>query len=153
MKIFVKLMLLVLVGALAAPFILKGPDGRPLMQLSDLNFGDFELPSFGGKNADTTTVHKWQDENGEWHYSTEAPKQDSETLEIDPNVNVMDAPTRRPPPTPAPVEAKEKAPPNEPLKPSIFNPGSIKEAVDETRDVRDQLEQRQEDIENRLDNE
>lgn len=46
-KLFVKLMLFLLVLALAAPFILKGPDGRPLLSWQDLpgfHWPDFNLP-------------------------------------------------------------------------------------------------------------
>jgi len=35
-KLFVKLMLFLLVLAVAGPFLLKGPDGRPLLSLADL---------------------------------------------------------------------------------------------------------------------
>jgi hypothetical protein len=39
-KLFVKLMLFLLVLALAGPFVLKGPDGVPLLSLSDLKLPD-----------------------------------------------------------------------------------------------------------------
>jgi len=40
MKLFIKLMMFMLVAAVAGPFILKGPNGQPLMSYKDL------LPSF-----------------------------------------------------------------------------------------------------------
>lgn len=43
MKIFVKLMMLLLVLALAGPFLLKGPDGRPFMSIKDLGLPSFDL--------------------------------------------------------------------------------------------------------------
>ncbi len=42
MKLFVKLMIFMLVLAMVGPFIIKGPDGMPLLTLDDLNL---ELPS------------------------------------------------------------------------------------------------------------
>jgi hypothetical protein len=44
MKLFVKLMMFLVVLALAGPFIMRGPDGRPLMSLKDLSIPDFSLP-------------------------------------------------------------------------------------------------------------
>lgn len=43
-KLFVKLMLLLVVLALAGPFFLHGPDGRPLLTLADLKLPKFDLP-------------------------------------------------------------------------------------------------------------
>lgn len=43
-KLFVKLILLVVVLALAGPFFLHGPDGRPLLSPSDLKLPKFDLP-------------------------------------------------------------------------------------------------------------
>ena len=45
MKLFSKLMMFVLVAALAGPFFMKGPNGRPLMTLDDLSLPSFGLPS------------------------------------------------------------------------------------------------------------
>lgn len=45
MKLFVKFMIFLVVLALAGPFIMRGPDGQPLMTLRDLDMPDFSLPS------------------------------------------------------------------------------------------------------------
>lgn len=44
MKLFIKFILFIVVLALAGPFLLKGPDGKPLMSLKDLKLPDFSLP-------------------------------------------------------------------------------------------------------------
>lgn len=44
-KLFVKLLLFALVLALAGPFFLKGPDGRPLLSLESLRLPDWRLPT------------------------------------------------------------------------------------------------------------
>ncbi|MBV1919149.1 MAG: hypothetical protein KUG73_00590 [Pseudomonadales bacterium] len=59
MKLFSKLMMFVLVAALAAPFFLKGPGGRPLMTLQDLSLPSFGLP---GKAAGPVEVLSGKDE-------------------------------------------------------------------------------------------
>ena len=59
MKLFSKLMMFVLVGALVAPFFLKGPSGQPLMTLQDLNLPSFGLP---GKAAGPVEVLSGKDE-------------------------------------------------------------------------------------------
>lgn len=43
MKIFAKLMMLLLVLAVAGPFLLKGPDGKPFMSIKDLGLPSFDL--------------------------------------------------------------------------------------------------------------
>lgn len=42
-KLFSKLMMLLVVLAMAGPFILKGPDGRPLMRAPDLHLPEFSV--------------------------------------------------------------------------------------------------------------
>lgn len=44
MKIFVRLMMFMVVAALAGPFIMKGPNGQPFMSLSDLKLPSFSSP-------------------------------------------------------------------------------------------------------------
>ncbi|OUS24387.1 hypothetical protein A9Q99_24555 [Gammaproteobacteria bacterium 45_16_T64] len=55
MKLFSKLMMFMLVAALAAPFFLKGPSGRPLMTLSDLNLPSFNVSSKVSGPVETLT--------------------------------------------------------------------------------------------------
>ncbi|MCG8668582.1 MAG: hypothetical protein MI867_04145 [Pseudomonadales bacterium] len=44
MKLFVRMMMFMVVLALAGPFLLKGPNGQPLISLKDFNIPDFSLP-------------------------------------------------------------------------------------------------------------
>ena len=99
------------------PFILKRPDGRPLMTISDLTsqhsgsinsalstfknlFQTSKLPtpdSIIGKantlsNAedDFTQVHKWIGKKGQWHFSDKKPDNaQTELLRINPNQNIL----------------------------------------------------------------
>ena len=93
MKIMIKLLVLALVGAIVAPMILKGPDGRPLMSWEDF----FSVPDSTvglskpiSKSSDLTTVYKWQDEEGQWHFSDKPMgKGEHETLKYNPNANII----------------------------------------------------------------
>jgi hypothetical protein len=83
MKLFVKLMLFVVVAALAAPFVLKGPNGAPLMSLDGIRMPEVSLPDLGEvrdtlkagvraadeEPANVTEVFKWRDDEGVWHFS------------------------------------------------------------------------------------
>lgn len=94
-------MILVTVLALAGPFFLTGPNGRPLMSVSSLGLGDipYKIKSFfrnlnatssQTSNTDTSdkpgtspdglslvagdqVFYKWKDEHGVWQFTTEPP--------------------------------------------------------------------------------
>jgi len=110
MKLFIKLIIFIVVLAVAAPFIMKRPDGGPLLSISDLSGDSAILKSFkmltglfgSGKGSISegdsleggpllTTVHKWKDDEGLWHFSDEQPESlASEKLEINPNQNILE---------------------------------------------------------------
>lgn len=104
MKIFVKLMLFIVVAAVAAPFIIKGPNGRPLMTLDRLHTPQVDLPDFSraadavkagldhmGDDSDKVkAVFKWQDEKGVWHFSDKVERgQTAQKLSVDPTANLV----------------------------------------------------------------
>ena len=112
MRLIMGLCLLALLAAGAAPFFLKGPDGRPLMTLDELmpdastalddlertardaaeRFGDEDDHHGEAASDGGAVVHRWQDENGVWHFSSEAPVgRESETLVLDGNINIVPA--------------------------------------------------------------
>lgn len=89
MKIFIKLLVLLLMLACAAPFFIKGPDGQSLMNVNEIKFPKLSMPSFDGlknqlrvfnneqhialdANRDGLQVYKWRDEKGVVHYSDRA---------------------------------------------------------------------------------
>jgi len=115
-KLFVKLTLVVVVAAVAAPFFMKGPDGQPLATKEDALSGDTGFArglvvavdyakgagervagifgagggSSGSADVTITEVQKWQDEQGNWHFSNNdiAPKH-SETVRIRSDRNII----------------------------------------------------------------
>lgn len=105
MKHIIKLLFVLVVGAVVAPLFIKGPDGKPLMQISDL------LPAEALPNSMTQpqgiapsvpassqaapqsggAIYRWQDEHGQWHYSDKAPAHvRSESVTLQP-VNTIPA--------------------------------------------------------------
>ncbi len=147
MKLFVKLLVLLLIAAMAGPFFIKGPDGRPIMSWSDVKqkFGNWSGSGGSTKPGSPVEVHRWQDEDGQWHYSDEAPGQDSEVITVDPNVNVIQStPVTKTPAT------KSVQPDPEP-EPAVSEPPSVFNAIDETNQVKEELEQRNEALKKRLD--
>lgn len=104
---------------LAGPFIMRGPDGQPLMDYRDFfpsmssikastqrwwnNIGA-QLSKNGdsinsvGENSNTTgidtwgktRVYQWQNEEGVWQYSDQPPENtESEVIWLNPNENVV----------------------------------------------------------------
>lgn len=83
-KLFIKLILVLIVGGLVLPLWLKGPDGQPIMSISDWMPDVSALSKLLDKIPSTPTAtdsqaaegkqfYKWQDEEGGWHYSDRAP--------------------------------------------------------------------------------
>jgi len=92
-KLFYRLILLTLVGMLVAPFILKRENGTTIMSMDEFLDFDFEIikqryelaiSTVRGflsedmkverlkeepEDDKVTKLYKWQDENGEWHFS------------------------------------------------------------------------------------
>ncbi|MFC3152299.1 DUF4124 domain-containing protein [Litoribrevibacter euphylliae] len=94
MKIFIKLMLLVLVGAVVAPMFIKGPDGEPIVTLQEVlpssSSSESAYVSPSSSSSKLTTVYKWKDENGQWHFSdNQATGQNHETLKYNPKANII----------------------------------------------------------------
>lgn len=74
MKLFYKLIILALIGSLAAPFIVKGPDGKPLMNYQDVvkSFSPSKeiKQAFSGEKP---KLYRYQDEKGQWQYTDTPP--------------------------------------------------------------------------------
>ncbi|MEM9058327.1 MAG: hypothetical protein AAGD86_12680, partial [Pseudomonadota bacterium] len=129
-----KLMVLVLVAALAGPFFLKGPDGQPLMRAGDYVpdwdrlaasasyqwgrlTGKAKAAVSGDPNGGKTAIYKTRDADGNWVYSNTPPADgNAEVVYVDPDVNLMPATPAPAPRAPAPV-AEQPAP-----EPSVVPP-------------------------------
>ena len=87
MKLFYKLLIMILLLACMAPFFIKGPDNRPLMTLDKLQLVNFAIPqlpslaelqlpgvSTRGNTAipaaaEKVKIYQWKDRDGSWHFS------------------------------------------------------------------------------------
>lgn len=118
MGLFIKLMLFVVVAAVAALFFLKDPDGEPLLTVSDLKepnksvsgvierlpevknpFAESpeQKPAEEAKPVGKTKIYSWRDEQGNVHFTDQPPEDKTEvkTIKVDPNRNVL--PATKPP--------------------------------------------------------
>ena len=86
--------ILVLVAAMALPFFIDNNNGEPMLSLPST---ESFLPSKSSTATisnvlpTTTTVFKWKDASGVWHYTDQAPtdRVDIETVEIDTRTNII----------------------------------------------------------------
>lgn len=113
MKLFVKFLLFLLVLAFAGQFVVKGPDGKPLMSLDKL------FPGKGGSitsianqaqsaisggatstssepaSGNSDTVYKWKDKNGVWQYTQNPPPgTTNEKMTFNYKQNIIEAPKK-----------------------------------------------------------
>lgn len=138
-KLFVKLLVLVIVLAMAGPFFIRGSDGQPLISVKDVQF---QLGNTGAVisrqwrklttqlrgDAKPVPIYRWQDADGNWHYSDEAnPDGTSELIYIDPDKNVV-------PGSDMPADPKN---PN-----TALIPGKMGTILKDTRDARQAVEDR-----------
>ena len=81
MKMWLSFLSFILLAAIVAPYFIKGPDGQPLMEAEE-QLAD--LPDMGSVVPQgPVVVHRWQDENGVWHFSNEVAPNQSQALQID----------------------------------------------------------------------
>ena len=167
MKIFVKLLVLLLVLGLAAPFIMKRPDGRPWMALPDVlpdtgaasaivsrywsGLRDrFNTPEFSvGTDTGPTQVYKWRDSAGNWQYSDKPnPAGASETLWVDPNSNLVQATVVPEPPKKPKIADEVTAQDGKigvPL-PLTVQPGQVSTLIQDARQVQELMNGRQQTL-------
>lgn len=162
MKFFVKLLMGIVVLAVIAPFYLKDKKGASLLSLNNIKMPELGMPEIPQNMQSTVSgltsqvsmsteatstsqaapkikVHKWKDENGQWHFSSA----DNAQKGVKSEVILLDA-TKAPPPAPKPV-SQEAASTDDVtnITPNILLPLTHgKQAMDQARQVKALLEQR-----------
>jgi len=142
---FLSLLIILIIALVAGAFFLapdNPDDGSPallqgLSQIRNMTEG------LGDAESKTTTVYKWQDADGEWHFSNTPPPQGvaSQVQTYRADTNVIQAPRQQqkqqkpiaatPPPS--------SAPPTEPDPgiPGLPSPAKAKKLLDDARAVQD----------------
>lgn len=161
-------LLLVLVGAGVFPFIdfgqgpmlqfseIKGPKLPDIDLQSHINQADQMLDNFSSETKPNhQQVVRWQDENGQWHYSDARPDTASstETMSINLKQNVVAAFKAPPEPEPEIAEttqedaegqqasAEETELPSSPLE-MLPTPDNVKNLVNSANNIQPMLDQR-----------
>jgi len=166
MKLFTKLLLFILILGLAAPFILKRPDGKPWMNISqfmpdmqaigwrikglwhDTVRETEKITSGTEEPSSPTAIYRWQDEHGAWQFSDSPnPNGKSEQIWIDPNDNVLQMPSNT---TSTPQNSEKKATDaaqegrlSIPL-PTSVPPSQISNLIEEAKQVQELMDKRTE---------
>ena len=155
MRKLISILIMILVIASIAPFMLPLKNGEPLLKWSQLSIPG--LPQFPDLSALTdlfktkpenrsipVTSYKWLDSEGNWQLSDTPPKNGRyETVIVDPNTNLLQADI------PAP---KIVAPPSTPVKDTsaqpayspamAYDPEKVSAIMDSARNVEKILQQR-----------
>lgn len=143
---FLRFAILLLVAALVAPFFIPGPDGRPVLTLDKLGLGKMpDMASMPGSasGSGSVTLYRYQDEQGNWHFTDEAPQSgDFEQVEV------RDANTLESARLPAAPNAAPAAPP---VMPGIPLPGNTARLLEQAEAVQEQLDQRASDMDQVID--
>ena len=167
MKLFAKLMIAVLFIGMMLPFtILKGPDGKTLMSLSDIALPDFSMPkmpnfskAFKGSEpipgddsnlAGKDVFYQWYDAEGNLQFTSEPPAQGIEyTVKgFDPDTNVIQAIKAPPEQDEAETDEQKSAKADDFGNP--YSGDSIKKLLDDAKNVEKLLNQRLKDQESAL---
>ncbi len=163
MKIFLKLLMAVVVLAVMAPFYLKDKQGDALISLNELKIPDLSMPkipegvksmisnispeeligSQTSSSKETIEIHKWQDKDGTWHFSSSDNSREGDKSEV---VTITLNNKNRYEPMPPPEQKNREAVSGidvENITPSILLPFTHgKETMDQARQVQKLLEQR-----------
>lgn len=142
------LMLLALIAIF--PFAYPWKNSKPLLSLNQLNlpaFPDISLPDVPLPSENTTpadqhvTVFKWPDAQGGWQFGNEPPQGvNYETVELDPNANLLPGVKAPPANAPAPeAKMQQSAPTGDGEFVFGYTPEKIEAMMEKTRQVRDSL--------------
>ncbi|WP_299981468.1 hypothetical protein [uncultured Pseudoteredinibacter sp.] len=164
MRLFLTLIALIIVVALAAPFVLKRPDGLPWMDASELSpeievNGSYENAKLelyrwwhglrrdllGDTQSGKTKAYRWQDSAGNWHLSDSPnPAGAAEELWVDPNANLMQSV-----PVPEPTEEAENTTQADakavPL-PMTVSPGQAQKLMQDAQQIQELVDKRYQEI-------
>ena len=155
MGIFIKLLLFLVLLAVALPFVMKDKDGQPLMTASKLEMPDIglqgmvdrvsskdiSLPDISTISSDIKTVlpnktkiYSWRDKEGNMHFTNVPPENggETDTMQVNPNMNVMQ--TSKPPQEEV-VDSPKKEDSGVPDAQSLYTPEGINRLLEDAKNV------------------
>ncbi len=141
-KNFIRTLLLSLVFSAVFPFVYPWQDGKPLLSLNQLKLPALpELPwSKADQAGQPVTVYKWQDAEGDWQFGNEPPQGIAyESLELDPDTNLLAAVEAAPSARPVTTEGKPPVQTGTDERVYGYTPGKIEAMMEKTRQVRDSM--------------
>ncbi len=119
-------------------------------------FRESSAPQLPDMDENETTVYKWQDDSGKWHFSNQPPPAgvDSSVKTYRSDINITQAP-----PLPSPVESAPEKPDKKttdipqtasPLLP-ITDPERVKQLIDDAKNVQNLVNNRQKLLDAQID--
>ncbi len=140
---FLSLLIVLIIVLVAGAFFLAPDnpnDGSPAL-LQGLSQIRSMAERLGDEESHTTTVYKWQDADGEWHFSNTPPPQGvaSQIQTYRADTNVIQAPRQAQKPTTATPSSANSTAPTEPDPgiPGLPSPAKAKKLLDDARAVQD----------------
>jgi Domain of unknown function (DUF4124) len=161
MRLMIKFCIFILVLGLGAPFILKKPDGTPMMDarqlIPDVKSWSADISawwhkmkrqapsSIAGGDGEETTVYRWQAADGSWQFSDTPPVQgQSEKIQVDPNANLIQGL----PEAPEPQEPEEESSGLNLPVPMTISPAKVKKLKEDAENIQKLMDDRAEQLNN-----
>ncbi|MBM95109.1 MAG: hypothetical protein CMI09_04590 [Oceanospirillaceae bacterium] len=120
-------------GAFAFPYFMKGPDGKPLM--------DLDIDTTISTEQTRQTFYKWQDGDGVWQFGDNPPEGVAKiAVNVDTAANILRSDKVAPTTATAPREFKPEIP--KPGTNAILNPGAAQDAVENAKALQGVLDDR-----------
>lgn len=150
MRKIISMLVIILVIAGIAPFILPLKNGEPLLKWSDISIPNLpELPEIAILKGDTSTsvtTYKWRDAEAVLHFTDSPPDGVSyQTITVDPNTNVIQS-IRPSAPAQQTVSETTRRPAVPPAysPTTAYDPAKVSEILDSARNIDKILQQRKE---------
>ena len=140
-----RIILVAILAAVIAPMFIKGPDGEPIMSLSDwLPSRDIDMPSVSsGSSGSAPEYYRYQDASGNWQFTDQPPAGVAyELVEVDTNANVIQG-------TPLPSESPQ-SPSSEPAPGVAGYVENMQNVMQDAEDVQLLMDDRNSQLEAQL---
>lgn len=135
-----KIILVLIIAALVAPMFIKGPDGEPIMQLSDWTASAPQVTN--SAPAAPTEYYRYRDESGNWQYTDRPPAGvEYERVEINTSANTMESM-----PLPADASATMKKQPAAGVAGYVQDLQSAKQDAEKVQQIMDDREGRLDEV-------